>query len=155
MFVSKACIHFWVFTRESLFFMYPFSKYPLKLLDAKVIGFAGNLHRIRSDMCKQTLYPVRKWKWCSVNAVHQTILNQMCSLIVYLLELDLTQIDPNLLTEVLSIKWLWITQLCVTCEDWKWYGMLQSHEVTINSECTTPGYIVWHTCTYSSRGTVQ
>ena len=31
--------------------------------------------------------------------------NQLCSLIVYLLELDLTQIDPNLLTtEVLSIK---------------------------------------------------
>ena len=33
------CLHMNVYV-----FMYPFSKYPLKLLDTKVIGFAGNLH---------------------------------------------------------------------------------------------------------------
>ena len=45
------------------------SKYPLKLLDTKVIRFAGNLHRIWSDTCKWTPYPVRNCAIfrCSVN----------------------------------------------------------------------------------------
>ena len=39
-------------TREKLaFFKYPFSKYPLKLSDTIVVGFAGNPP---SDTCKGT-----------------------------------------------------------------------------------------------------
>ena len=59
MFVSKLCIHFFVFTHEKLaFFNYPFSKYPLKLSDTKVVGFAENPHRISLDTCKRTPNPV-------------------------------------------------------------------------------------------------